>query len=193
VPAIKRFDVARIAELKNDFPRGFVAVPTQPVNVQPQWVDSVGTVVSSGKRFTVDPPQCRALLKPVDGEIGADSMHIRGDGADEQSISVGAVTSVTVAAEIPSAGCDRMTYKVESDAVPTSGTVERIPAPTVAGATTIALKVEVDGFPNTEYSYAAILDGRNYVDVQARLAPGFHAGTLLPDVLVKAVNAVRRQ
>jgi hypothetical protein len=193
VETVDRFDVSRIAGFENDFPPGFISGPTQPIKVQHQWVDSIGTVVSSGKPFTVDPPQCRALLKPVEGEAGADSMYIRGDNVDEQSISVGAVSPVTVAAEIPSAGCERMTYKVDSDAVPTSGTAERISAPTVEGATTIALKVQVNGFPNVEYSYAAILDGRDYVDVQARLAPEFQTGTLLPDLLVKAVDAVRHR
>ena len=193
VETVDRFDVSRIADLESDFPTGFIPGPTQPVKVQHQLVDSIGTVVSYGKPFIVDPPQCRALLKPVEGQAGADSMHIRGDNVDEQSISVGAVTPVTIPAEIPSAGCERMTYKVEDDAVPTSGMVERISGPTVEGATTIALKVLVNGFPNVEYSYAAILDGRDYVDVQARLAPEFQAGTLLPDRLVKAVNTVRRQ
>jgi Domain of unknown function (DUF5642) len=193
VEPVDPFDVSRIADLKSDFPPGFIPGPTQPVKVQHQFVDSIGTVVSYGKTFTVDPPQCRALLKPVEGQAGADSMHIRGDNVDEQSISVGAVTPVTVPTEIPSAGCERMTYKVEGGAVPTSGTVERISAPTVEGATTIALKVQVNGFPNVEYSYAAILDGRDYVDVQARLAPEIEAGTVLPGLFVKAVNAVRRQ
>lgn len=191
--AADRIDVSRIADLEDDLPPGFIPGPTEPIKLRHELVDSVGTVVSYGKPFTVDPPQCRPLLKPVDGQAGADSMHIRGDDVEKRSIAVGAVVPVTLPAETPSAGCERMTYEVDHGAVPTSGTVERIPAPTIEGATTIALKIQVNGFPDVEYSYGAILDGSAYVDVQARLAPNSQAATLLPDLLVKAVAAVRGQ
>jgi hypothetical protein len=149
--------------------------------------------VSGSKPYTADPPQCSLLLKPVDGVAGSDSIGIRADEVEKRSISVGAYVPVDVPAEIPATGCDRMTYKVPDDNYPTTGTVERIVAPTIDGATTFGLKIAVDGFPDPEYFYAAILDNRVYVNVNARLAPDFQAQPLLPDLLVKAVAAIRGQ
>jgi hypothetical protein len=123
--------------------------------------------------------------------VGADSYHVRGDELDKRQISIGAENPVAVPAEIPSAGCDRFTYAVDEDEHPLKGSVERLAAPAIDGATTIALRYDVEGFPNIEYAYAAILDGRVYVDVQARLAPDFQAEPVLSALLVKAVAAVR--
>jgi uncharacterized protein DUF5642 len=152
---------------------------------------TVGTVASYGKPFTVDPAQCRPLLKPVDGQVGADSLHLRGDERGGWAISLGAVNPVTVPAEIPTTGCERFTYAVDRDENSVNGAVDRLIAPAVDGATTIALRYDVGGSPETEYSYAAIVDGRVYVDVQARLAPDFPAEPVLSELLVKAVAAVR--
>jgi hypothetical protein len=139
----------------------------------------------------VDPSKCRPLLKPVDGQVGSDSMHIRGVEGDQTTISLGAVNPVTVPAAIPSAGCERFAYTVDQAEHPMKGNVNQLEAPEIDGATTVALRYDVEGFPEVEYSYAAILDGRVYVDVQARLAPDFQAEPVLSALLVKAVAAVR--
>lgn len=185
------YDVSRLSQLMDAFPAGFNPVPSQPAKLAPEWVDGVGTIVSYGRPFTVDPAQCRALLNPVAGRAGADTMAIRADGPDKQSIAVNADAPVAVPAAIPATGCDRMTFDVDDDAVLTRGTAERIAAPGVDGAVTTAVKVQLDGFPNVEYHYAAILDDGVYVNVAARVDPSFAAQPLLPDLLVMAVAAVR--
>jgi hypothetical protein len=192
VSAVPGFDVSRLNQLSDDLPTGFVlGPPSVPLKIVQQLLASVGTTASYGEPFTVDPSKCRPLLKPVDGLVGADSYHVRGDELDKRQISIGAENPVTVPAEIPSAGCERFAYTVDQAEHPMKGTVSRLEAPAIDGATTIALRYDVEGFPNLEYSYAAILDGRVYVDVQARLAPDFKAEPVLSALLVKAVAAVR--
>ncbi|MDT5195588.1 MAG: hypothetical protein QOF88_7263 [Mycobacterium sp.] len=185
------YDLSRLAEVKDDFPPDFTPSPFEVAKLDPAYVDQVGAVVSYGKPFTVDPQQCRALLKPVDGRIGADTNGSRVDGPNKQSIAVNADAPVTVPAEIPATNCDRMTFDVKNDAVRTRGTAERITAPIIDGAVTEALQIQIDGYPDVEYYYAAIVDNRLYVNVAARLNPSFDAQPLLPDLLVKAVAAVR--
>jgi hypothetical protein len=79
-----------------------------------------------------------------------------------------------------------MSFHVDG-AVP-DGTAERLAAPNIDGAVTNGLKVIFgDG---VDYFYIAILDGRTYVEVMARVAPDFQAEPLLPDLLTKAVAAI---
>jgi hypothetical protein len=179
-------DLARLVALEHDFPPGFSVHAGEVQQAHAQVVDQVGTTVSYGKSFAVDPPQCRALLKPVDGTVGANFLGLRGDGPDEQTIYVGADDQVTVPAKIPATGCDRITFDVDS-ALP-NGTASRIAAPKIAGATTVAFKVQ---YAPPEYYYIAILNDHVYVHVDARVSPGFHAQPFLPDLLVKAVAAIR--
>ncbi len=65
----------------------------------------------------------------------------------------------------------------------------RLDAPVFDGATTYGLRIDHGGV--VEYFYTAILDGRTYVQVTARMAPDFQAEPLLPDLLTKAVAAIR--
>jgi hypothetical protein len=187
------YNLARLSDLEDDMPPGFIPFPSEVRKLQHVLVAGVGSVVSNGKPYITVPSECSILLKPVNGEAGADSSGFRADGQDSRGISVGADMPVTVPAAIPATGCDRMTYRVEDDRRATTGTAERIAAPVVEGAATYALKITVDGFPDPEYFYAAILDDRVFVDVQARLAPDYAAEPLLPDLLVKAVTAIRGQ
>ncbi|MDT5019104.1 MAG: hypothetical protein QOD39_5264 [Mycobacterium sp.] len=189
--AAGQFDLSKLSELRDDFPPDFIPGKSEVVKLQHILVAGVGSVVSYGKPYTVDPPQCTDLLKPVAGVAGADTIGMRADGPDGRSISVGADMPVNVAADIPTTGCERMTYVVPDERRPFSGTVERIDAPTIDGATTLAFKCTVDGVPDTEYSYAAILGGRVLVKVDARLAQDFQAQPLLPALVVKAVAAIR--
>jgi Domain of unknown function (DUF5642) len=179
-------DLARLVALEHDFPPGFSVHAGEVQQARAQVVDQVGTTVSYGKSFSVDPPQCRALLKPVDGTVGANFLGLRGDGPDEQTIYVGADDQVTVPARIPAKGCDRMTFDVDS-ALP-NGTASRIAAPKIAGVTTVAFKVH---YTPPEYYYIAILDNHVYVHVDARVSPSFQTQPFLPDLLVKAVATIR--
>jgi hypothetical protein len=186
-----RVDFTRIATLQHDFPPGFSTHAFDVQQEEARFVDQVGTTVSYGKSFTVDPPQCHALLKPVDGKVGADYTGVRADGPGsvEQTIFVGADDQVTVPQPIPAAGCDRMAFEVDS-AIP-DGTAVRLPAPRIPNATTAAFKVSYDTQAAPEYYYFAILDGNVYVHVDARVSESFQAEPFLPNLLVKAVAAVR--
>ena len=179
-------DLAGLVALEHDFPPGFSVHAGEVQQAQAQVVDQVGTTVSYGKSFSVDPPQCRALLKPVDGTVGANFIGLRGDGPDEQTIYVGADDQVTVPARIPATGCERITFDVDS-ALP-DGTASRIAAPKIAGVTTAAFKVH---YTPPEYYYIAILDNHTYVHVDARVSTTFPAQPFIPDLLVKAVAAIR--
>lgn len=188
---VEKYDLARLSELEDHMPPGFVPFPSEVRKLQHVLVAGVGSVVSNGNPYNTIPSECSILLKPVNGRAGADNAGFRADGQDSRGISVGADMPVDVPAAIPATGCDRMTYQVPDDNRSFSGTAERIAAPDIDGATTLALKVTMDGFPDPQYFYAAILDDRVFIDVQARLAPDYAAQPLLPDLLVKAVTAIR--
>ena len=155
--------------------------------MEPKYAHLVGDTVSYGKPFTVDPPECRPLFKPVEVQGGAEKMGIGAGGPQAPALVVSAVNPVAVPFPFPSRGCDRMTFHVES-AVP-DGTAERLAAPNIDGAMTNGLKIIHN--EGVEYFYTAILDGRTYVLVMARMAPDFQAEPLLPDLLTKAVTAIR--
>src|SRR5882757_7218077 len=78
------YELARLSEVKDDFPADFTPFPFKMATLDPVYVDQVGAVVSYGKPFTVDPPLCRALLKPVNGRVGADTNGSRFDGPNKQ-------------------------------------------------------------------------------------------------------------
>lgn len=190
-PAEQRFDLSKLSQVEADMPEGFVPFPTEVSKLQPNYVAGVGSVVAGAKRFDVEPANCKSLLKPVDGIAGSDSAGFRADGEQRRSIALSADMPVTVRVELPVSGCDRMSYTVAGEDHPSSGTAERIEAPTINGAETYALKVKVDGYADPEYYYGAIIDDRLYVKVHARLAPDYPAQPVLPDLLVKAVTAIR--
>lgn len=187
-----RLDLSRLSELEDEMPPGFDVVKHAAVEkLHPAYVASVGSVVSGSGPFTADPPQCGVLLKPVEGVGNSESIGFRADAAEKRAIAVGAYVPVNVPADIPATGCGRMTYTVPDDERPRTGTAERIAVPAIEGATTVGLKITADGFGDPEYYYAAIIDNRVYVNVSARVAPDFEAQPLVPDLLVKAVAAIR--
>jgi hypothetical protein len=117
-------------------------------------------------------------------------MRIRGDQPDSRGISVGAIVPVGASA-LPTESCAQFGFDIDDDRYRRKGSVERIGAPSIDGATTFALKISVDGSLDPEYSYVAILGGDAYVDVQARVAPEWTAAeTELSDLLVKAAAAI---
>jgi hypothetical protein len=173
-------------------PPGFI--PTRPSGVTeltPTLAANIGSVVAYGRPFVVNPAECRPLLEQVTASAGAQSQRARGDEVGKRAISIGAVAPVDVPVPIPASGCDRMRYEIDQAERPLRGTIDRLQAPAIDGAVTIALRNVVEGYPEVEYSYAAIVDGELYVDVDARLAADFPAETVLGDLLVKAVAAVR--
>ncbi len=134
-----RIDIARLVEVSGDFPAEFPPGPPRgPTKESPEYAHLVGDTVSYGRPFTVDPPQCRGLLDPVDGQAGADRMLVGAQGPGKQVISVIVSNPVAVRAGLPSTGCERMSFHVEDDAVLTLGTAERLAAPNIDGAATSA-------------------------------------------------------
>lgn len=185
-----RIDIERLAEIRGDFPPDFPpGPPREPTKEAPAYAHLVGDAVSFGKPFTVDPPQCRALLDPVDGQAGADRMLVGAQGPAEQVISVIVSNPVTVPAGLPSTGCDRMSFHVENDV--NYGTAARLAAPNIDGAVTSAIKVIPEKSEFVGYNYIAILDGRVFIEVVARVHPNFQAEPLLPILLSKGVAAIR--
>src|SRR6478752_8656383 len=196
--AARRVDLARLGSIADAFPPGHPANPLfGPGKVDEPTGSTVGDLVSYGKALTVDPDSCRALLKPVEAKAGADSASITSaTGPQDPFIAVSADDPVSVPAAIPTSGCDRFAFAVQS-AVP-DGTVERLPAPSFDDAVTYALRVDFTvtnpnstQTPLVEYFYNAILDGRTYVTLWARVPPDFAAEPVLPDLLSKAVYAIR--
>lgn len=182
-------DLSRLAEVSDDFPPGFTPQPPSgPKKVTAQDAQLISETVSYGKPLTVTPPECRPLFKPVEARTGAEKMGVGAGGPQPPSLVVSAVDPVAVPVALPTQGCDRMTFVV-AGAVP-DGTAERLAAPHIDGATTNGLKVFYDG--GVEYFYTAILDGRTYVEVWARVGPDFQAEPVLPDLLTKAVAAIRQ-
>lgn len=181
-------NLAGLADLKDDFPSGFTPEMSGQSKVDAKWAHLVGDTVSFGEPFTVDPPECRALLKPVEAGADADKAGIGAGGPQPPALTVGVTTPVSVPVPLPARNCDRMTFEVEGAVA--DGTVERLPAPTIDSAATYGLKVTHDDVA-FEYFYIAILDDRTYVVVRARMAPDFQPEPLLPDLLTKAVTAIR--
>ncbi|WP_157897652.1 DUF5642 family protein [Mycolicibacterium rutilum] len=188
-PAPETPNLAGLGTLSGDFPPGLT--PSEPWSgpkeVDPRWAHLVGDTVNYGDEFTVDPAQCRPLLKPVEAQAGAIRAGIGAGGPQPPLLSVSAVDPIAVPVPVPDSGCNRVKFTV-GDAVP-DGTAVRLDAPVFDGATTYGLRIDHGGV--VEYFYTAILDGRTYVQVTARMAPDFQAEPLLPDLLTKAVAAIR--
>jgi hypothetical protein len=183
-------NIARLNVIRGAFPADFPpGPPREPTKEASAYAHLVGGAVSFGKPFTVDPPQCRALLDPVDGQAGAESMLVGAQGPAEQVISVIVSNPVTVPAGLPSTGCERLSFHVENDV--NYGTAARLAAPNIDGAVTSAIKVIPEKSEFVEFNYIAILDGRVFIEVVARVHPNFQAEPLLPDLLSKGVAAIR--
>ncbi|MDQ2636626.1 MAG: DUF5642 family protein [Actinomycetota bacterium] len=184
-------DLSRLNEIRGDFPPGFepegLSVPKRQTAQQ---AALVGNTVAYGRPFTVEPPHCRAMLEPVRGQVGANKIGVGAEGPDRQVITVSVTDPVTVPAGLPSTGCERVAFHVRSD-VRTVGTATPLTAPGIDGAATSAIKVAIDGIDYVEYFYIAILDGRVFAQVRARVNPEFPAEPLLSGLLTKAVAAVR--
>ncbi len=195
--AVRTVDLLRLAEIKDDFPPGYVGSPLFGPRKLDGWASgTVGDLVSYGESLIVNPDPCRALLKPVEANTGVDTASVStATGPQDPFIAVSVYDPVSVPIAIPDWGCDRFTFVVET-ASP-DGRAERLTAPRFDDAVTSALKVvfTVDNstieVPLVEYFYTAILDGRTFVNLWARVPSDSAAEPALPDLLTNAVNAIR--
>lgn len=185
------YDISRVDAVKDDFPEGFTAQahPAKTLGEQ----DIAGSGVAAFTDARVDPPQCRAAVIPryADPTVGTQAAGVIAQG-DQGNMYVVALRSPNpVAAEDLPAGCDRISLSGSPQA---TGTVERIPAPGIAGATTTGAKLTVeDPQEDPDYLYTAALDDRTSVVVMGSADAALDPQRLMSDLLVKAVAAVRGQ
>lgn len=187
-------ELSRLVQIEGDFPAGYPATPNPIPGVgkpDAMQAERIGDFVSFGRSLTADPESCRALLKPVEAKAGTHSASVSSvTGVQDPFIDVTATDPVSVPATIPDAGCERFTFDV-GGALP-DGPVEQLAVPRFDDATTYALKVAYPG-PLVEYFYAAILNGHAFISIWARVPTDFEPEPALPDLLTKAVAAIRGQ
>ncbi|WP_160118025.1 DUF5642 family protein [Mycobacterium sp. MFM001] len=184
------YDIARVDNVKNDFPAGFAPEAEQPKTLAQHDIDSSG--ITAFTKAQIDPPQCRSMVIPpnVEPSVGAQAAGVRGEG-DQGNIYVVALRlPQPVPAGQPPAGCDRVTLSGDPQA---AGTAERVPAPHIDGVTTTGVKLSADASDDPDYIYTAALDDQTSVVVMGSTDTQLNPQQLLPDLLVKATSAVRGQ
>jgi hypothetical protein len=189
-------DLGRVAAAADAFPSSIAPnLPGAVAEVNPA-TDSVGDFVAAGNELVVTPESCHALLKPVDVKADTDVASITSvDDPTAPFVGVFAYDPVTVPFAIPSSGCDTFLFHVVG--TQPDGTVESLSAPPIDGAVTFGLKVTfVYGgspaeAPLCQYFYVAVLDGRTFVKVWARVPADFAPDPVLPNLLSRTVTALR--
>lgn len=190
-PSPAPYDISRVGAVADDFPQGFTA-QAHPAKTLGQ-SDIDGSAVAAFTDAQVDPSQCRSVVIPpnVDPTVGTEAAGVIGQG-DQGNMYVVALRSPNpVAVEAEPAGCDRISLAGSPEA---TGTVERIPAPAIAGVTTTGVKLSVEGpEEDPDYLYTAALDDRTSVVVMGSADAQLDPQRLMSDLLIKAVSAVRGQ
>jgi hypothetical protein len=188
-PQLKN-DINRLADVKDAFPQGITpnVIPARTSGD----IDTmkIGRVVGS-TLISVDPPQCELVLQPVRQSGGAIMTALDTPGRDGPHIVVGASQSDhSSLVPLPQAGCEHVSYSVESE----HGTVDRLVPPTIDRATTFAFRTQYtydDGLSGTRHFYSAIIDDNIYITVRGQLDSDAESEQALPELLVKAVAAIR--
>jgi hypothetical protein len=196
--ATRKVDLQKLNGIKADFPPGFPVNGLSGVSTNDaQRAAGVGDFVSYGKSLSVEPAACRVLLNPVEARANADWIAVTSSqSAEGPFVAVEVDDPVVESAVVPVTGCDQFRFTV-AGALP-DGTAQRLAAPSFEDAISYAVKVDYDVTnPRAtkpilvEYFYTAILDGRTLVNVWARVPTDFAAEPALPDLLTKAVHAIR--
>jgi len=190
-PSPAPYDISRVDAITDDFPQGFTA-EAHPAKTLGQ-SDIDGSAVAAFTDAQVDPPQCRSVVIPpyADPTVGTEAAGVIGQG-DQGNMYVVALRSPNpVAAAADPEGCDRISLSGSPEA---TGTVERIPAPAIAGASTTGVKLSVaDPAEDPDYLFTAALDERTSVVVMGSADAQLDPQRVMSDLLVKAVAAVRGQ
>ena len=169
---------------------GSAATPQPAASAAPQYDISRVAAFTDAQ---VDPPQCRSVVIPpyVDPKLGTDAAGVIAQGDQGNMYVVALKAPAPVAAGENPAGCDRVALSGSPQA---TGTVERIPAPDIAGATTTGARLTVaDPQEDPDYLYTAALDDRTSIVVMGSADTALDPQRLMGDLLVKAVSAVRGQ
>ena len=194
----ERIDLSRLGEIAQAFPPDYPANAVSGVReLDAQRAGGVGDFYSHGKPLETDPEPCRTLLHPVLARAGEQWAAVNHSaGPEGPFISVEADDAIGVPIAIPESGCEDFTFTADR-AFP-GGTVEQLPAPALEAATAYALEVHFDVTnpgsaepPIVDYLYVAILGGSTLVTVWARVPTDFADQPALPDLLTKAVAALR--
>ena len=117
-------------------------------------------------------------------------------GAEGPFVAVEVDDPVFVPAAVPVSECDQFRFTV-AGAIP-DGTVQRLAAPSFDDAVSYAIRVDLNVTnPQAtkailvEYFYTAILEGRTSSTYGRAFHRHFDPEPVLPDLLVKAVKAIR--
>ncbi|WP_343577503.1 DUF5642 family protein [Mycobacterium sp.] len=181
-------DISRVDNVKNDFPPGFTVEvhPARTLNRH----DLGSSDIDPFAGTTVDPPHCGPAIIPPNTtlSIGTQVAAVSGH-ADRGIIEVDALRLPKPIAPVPPpAGCDTVTL---SGSPEVSGTAERVPAPTIDGVTTTAIKTTGAGQEDPEYLFTAALNDHTTVMVTGNTDAALNPQHVMSDLLVKAVLAVR--
>ncbi|ORA32290.1 hypothetical protein BST13_22745 [Mycobacterium aquaticum] len=188
-PLVK-YDINRLADVKDAFPQGITpnVIPARTSGD----IDTVkiGLVVGP-TLISVDPPQCEPVLQPVRQSGGAIMTALDTPGRDGPHVVVGASQSDHLSpVELPQTGCEHISYSVEGE----HGTVDRLVPPTIDHAKTFAFRTQYTydyGTSGTRHFYSALIDDNIYITVRGQLDSDVESEQALPELLVKAVAAVR--
>ena len=185
-PPAESYDIARLSEILPSFPSGY-APKAYPLSHRNPTATNAGEGIGIAKVDNVDPPQCRSVLIPVADSMG-DMVDIYAPGV-AGTIWMAAVSSPDpLPADIPAEGCDHINY---TRANLETAAVERITAPQIEGARTIAIKYPGAVPSVTIYQYTAILGDRVAVTLRGAEDQGAPATAALPGLLADGVAAVR--
>ncbi len=182
------YDIARVDNVKNDFPPGFTTESEPVKTLAQQDIDNSGVAAFTGAQ--VDPPQCRALLIPPYAEPspGARAAGVRATSDQGDMFVVALTLPQPVPIGAPPKGCDQFSI---TDDPESTGTAEAIPAPKIDGVTTTAVKVTVSDDEDPDYIFTAGLSDQTSVVAMGSVDEDLNPQQVLSDLLVKATAAVR--
>ena len=190
-------DVSRLSEVAAELPEADYIVKTGRLTRYPEENTEIAEdFVLFGTPAEAEPQECVLQLKPVKVQPGASGMRVSGDPVrGDGGIRIVAYTDTVQTSELMNPACQRFRYSAPQLHV--EGTVQQLTPPVIDDAGLVALKNQVDENALADYYYGALLEDPEgleshvYVSVQARLDRDAEYEPLVPDLLVKAVAAVR--
>ncbi len=182
------YDIARVGDVKGDFPAGFNPEARPAKTLSQQDIDGSGVAVFT--KAPVNPPQCRPLIIPPYAEpsVGTQAAGVQGQGDQGRIYVVALRLPQPVPATAAPAGCDRVSLSGSPQA---AGTAERIGGPAIDGVTTTGVRLSPVDAEDPDYIFTAALDDQTTVVVMGSADKQLDPPQLLSGLLVKATCAVR--